>query len=129
MSVREGKGGDGSDAILWSCAHTDEFLWTMEGNRIMSHAAKTKKLRKSEVASGSDVCLSVRQNRIADGSDIITWSCSDEDGQKWIHDGERFRLENYKQYCLSVPQGRADEGTRMILWHCDVSHHQKADEL
>jgi len=129
MSVREGKGGDGSDVIMWSCAQTDEYKWVIEGNRIISHAARVGKLRKGEAAKGGDLCLSVREDKIRDGSDVIAWSCQDGEGQKWIHDGERFRLVNDKAYCLSVPEGLANDGTRMILWSCDVGAHKGADEL
>lgn len=127
MSVRQGKGADGADVILWSCGHTDEFIWKFDGQMIRSHASRVEgKLRKKD--EPDQLCLAVRESDYKDGQGIIVWSCNTKDpGQRWIKDGDRLRLEASKDYCLSVQQGRAGDGQNFLLWTCDVAYQTQQE--
>merc|ERR1711972_320544 len=104
VSVREGKVGDGSDIILWTCASADGFRWKFENDMIYLH-------------DDQNYCLSVREGKAFDGSDLILWSCDKvADDQKFVLVSERFRYKAKKHYCISVREGRAGDGSNIILW-------------
>merc|ERR1712060_1000081 len=71
LSVREGKVGDGSDIILWTCANVDEFLWTFSGDHIL-------------LDTDQHYCMNVREGKAQDGADIILWTCDDSISGRWV---------------------------------------------
>lgn len=105
-SVREGKAGDGSDIILWSCTDAAEFRWVLHGDKIRYSAD----LR---------YCLAIRAGNAGDGTNIILWSCHDDHHAfRWTIDGNKIRYAADPKFCVSVREGKAGDGSDLILWTC-----------
>lgn len=67
----------------------------------------------------SAYCASIREGKVADGSDIILWHCGKNNvEQQWTVDGGYIRLKSNPKYCMSVREGRAGDGSDIILWDC-----------
>lgn len=110
LSVREGKEGDGSDIILWSCAgYASRFK--IEGGSIKYLADP-----KYEMA--------VRAARIMDGSQVILWTgyaspFAWEIGHEPGH--QQIKLKADPRYCMSVREGKMGDGSNIIMWTCGAN--------
>merc|ERR1712183_580195 len=65
-------------------------------------------------------CLSVREGKAQDGTDIILWPCSDTPEFGWLVSDEYIRLKSNPDYCMTVREGRAGDGSDIILWTCEA---------
>jgi len=106
VSVREGKVGDGSGIILWTCGRTDEFIWNLSQDHFLLDAEPS-------------YCLNVREGNAMDGSDIILWTCHDNADGRWVFANGRIRYKANQHYCMGVREGKAGPGSDIILWSCD----------
>lgn len=63
-------------------------------------------------------CMSVRQGKIGDGSDVILWPCLVGDEFQWTVTGDHIVQYSNPDYCLSVRQNQYKDGADIILWSC-----------
>jgi len=105
LNVKGGEPKEGDPVILWNCGPQNHELFKIEAGHI-------------ELAGHPGRCLNAEAGAAA-GHRIITWPCSKEDNDQFIHgkDG-RIRLKSKKDMCINIKGGGVEHGAELILWPC-----------
>jgi len=118
LSVRGGQLEDGADLILWS-GYGNPFLWDFEDVGAKQVPATVAGLYVVKLKVDPHLCLSVREGKAGDGSDLILWQCDmDNHAFKFQIDGDMLRFGNDPRLCVSVREGKYQDGADLILWTC-----------
>jgi hypothetical protein len=74
-------------------------------------------------------CIATRANNNADGTDIITWNCSNEQGATFTYD-DKNRLVTGWNKCLTPKDKKYDNSTPILTQPCsdDISQKWKIDD-
>jgi len=78
------------------------------------------------VNTASSLCMDVSGGVMASGSDVIQWTCSGADWQRWSYDPATgaIRSKNDPRYCLDN-SSVFTTGADVILWECNGGDAQR----
>jgi hypothetical protein len=80
----------------------------------------------SVVNQASGLCMDIVNAEMASGTDVIQWTCSGADWQKWSYDAATgaIRSRNDPRYCLDN-SNVFENGANIIIWACNGSNAQR----
>lgn len=81
---------------------------------------------KTVVNANSGLCLDVNQGVVANGQNVIVWTCSAADNQKWFHDPANNLFRSYldPRWCLDAQTPIVDH-SNVQLWYCHGDYNQR----
>jgi hypothetical protein len=82
----------------------------------------------SLVNRASGLCLDVNGGEMAAGTDVLQWTCTGADWQKWSHDRRTglLRSKQDPRFCLDNA-GTFDNGATLMIWPCTGNANQRFD--
>lgn len=78
------------------------------------------------VNQSSGLCMDINGGVMADGTDVIQWTCSGANGQKWSYDSGTGLIRSLQdpRFCLDNG-GYYDDGADIQIWTCNGNANQR----
>ena len=77
--------------------------------------------------AGSDLCLDIRGDKRADGTQVQVWTCHGRENQRWTIKplgGGASAIEG-EGFCMDVRGAKAASGTPVQIWKCHYKENQR----
>ncbi len=80
------------------------------------------------ISLNSHKCIGVASGSTADGGDVIQWSCTGVNDQKWnlekVTDGYRLKPAHAPTKCMDVAGASTSSGANILQWACGTGQNQ-----